>query len=91
MSILIIWEEIKPLLYSAGNYSGVIPLFCFVFEILRGKRQKSQSNTKEKGLTLLWGFKTGFDFPGVINYEVFLFLVISKNEEIKLKQGLLDP
>lgn len=80
------------MLDSLGNYSGVNP---FVFEILRGKRgRRSHSLTQKKILNFPLGvLKGGFDFPGIINYEVFLFSVVSKKGGggIKSKPGLLDP
>lgn len=76
---------------QCGKLFRCYPPFFFssVFEILRGKRGRSR--TQKKTFNFPLGVQKGLDFPGSINYEVFLFSLKSKKEEIKSKPGLLGP
>lgn len=48
----------------------------------RGRRGRSQSLTQKKMFNFpLGSSKRGLDFPGFINYEVFLFSVISTKKK----------
>lgn len=75
------------MLNSAGE---LLPSFCSFFfdNIKRKERQEPQSGTEENVKLSFGSSKGGLDFPGLINYEVFLFSVLPRNKEITSKPGL---